>query len=585
MANFGTERRLAAILSADVVGYSRLMGADEVGTLARLQALRADVFDPIIAAHRGRIVKLMGDGALVEFASAVNAVECAIAAQRAIAEANDAVEADHRITLRIGVHLGDIIVAGDDIYGDGVNIAARLQEGAETGGVSLSDDVHRQVEGKLEADFEDLGEQSFKNIARPVRVYRVRTGAVAPVASLPLPSKASIAVLPFTNMSNDPDQEYFSDGITEDIITALAQVRWLFVISSNSSFTYKGSATDLKKVADELGVRYILEGSVRRAGNRVRITAQLIEARPDHHIWAERFDRDLDDIFALQDEITETIVTTIVPEVNEAETARAQRKPVASLDAWDLSLRGQRQMIERFGEDQREAGALFRKAIELDPRLARAHAGLARSLLIGVVMGTVDSPAAALEEASTAATRAIELDDRDAFSHAVLSRVHSAKGEFDAAIEQGQTAVALNPNEATAHYYLAWAVQFSGRPGDALSSIETALRLNPRGPDTFAYLSVGAGALIAMNRFEDAADWVKRSLRDPRGKHNFWNYASLASALGHLDRLDEAREAVDGLLRLRPDFSPQLIGGMLVWSDAEGMAHYFEGLRKAGLEV
>jgi adenylate cyclase len=316
------------------------------------------------------------------------------------------------------------IVAGDDIYGDGVNIAARLQEGAENGGVSVSEDVYRQIEGKLEAEFEDLSVQTFKNIAKPIRVYRVRSGDVAPAASLPLPSKPSIAVLPFTNMSNDPDQEYFSDGITEDIITALAQVRWLFVISSNSSFTYKGGATDLKKVADELGVRYILEGSVRRAGNRVRITAQLIEAQPDHHIWAERFDRDLEDIFALQDEITGTIVTTIVPEVDEAERVRAQRKPVASLDAWDLYLRGIWQMYQSLGKDQSEALALFRKAIDLDPSMAQAHAGLARSLTISIIMGMVDSPAEAIGEASAAATRATALDDRDAYAHGVLSRVY-----------------------------------------------------------------------------------------------------------------------------------------------------------------
>ncbi|MFP6744622.1 MAG: adenylate/guanylate cyclase domain-containing protein [Alphaproteobacteria bacterium] len=422
-------------------------------------------------------------------------------AQRAIAEANDAVEADQCIALRIGVHLGDITVAGDDIFGDGVNIAARLQEGAATGGVSLFDDVFRQVDGKLEADFEDLGEQTFKNITKPIWVYRVRTDDVAPAASLPLPSKPSIAVLPFTNMSNDPDQEYFSDGITENIITVLAQVRWLFVISSNSCFTYKGGATDLKKVAEALGVRYILEGSVRRAGNRVRITAQLIEARPDHHIWAERFDGNLEDIFALQDEITETIVTAIVPQVDEAETARAQRRPVASLDAWDLYLRGLWQMTQRFGEDQDEVRALFRKFIELDPRLAFAHAALARSLLISVVMGTVESPAEALEEAGTAVTRATELDDRDSYAHAILSRVHSAKGEFDAAVEQGQTAVALYLNDATAHYYLAWAMYFGGQPSDTLLSIEAALRLNRRGPETYAYLSVGAAALIMLNRF------------------------------------------------------------------------------------
>ena len=584
------ERRLAAILAADVVGYSRLMGEDEDGTLRRMTELREEVLHPLIAEYGGRIVKLMGDGLLVEFASVVDAVTCAESWQNGAAERGATADDYERLTFRIGINLGDVIVEGEDIHGDGVNIAARLEAISEPGGFCISSKVYEEVKNKLPTAFEDLGEQEFKNIREPVRVYRWTDGATDPQPvtpgaeeALPLPDKPSIAVLPFTNMSNDPDQEYFSDGITEDIITALAQVRWLFVISSNSSFTYKGGATDLKQVADELGVRYILEGSVRRAGNRVRITAQLVEAHPDHHIWAEHFDRDLEDIFALQDEITKTIVSTIVPEVDGVETARAQRKPVTSLDAWDLYLRGLWQMLRRFGEDQGEARALFRKSIELDSRLALAHAGLARSLTISVVMGTAESPAEALEEAAAAATRATELDDRDSYAHAVLSRVHSAKGEFDAAIEQGQIAVALNPNDATAHYYFAWAMQFGGRPGDALSSMETALRLNPRGPETFAYLAVGAGALIMLNRFEDAADWAKRSLRHPRGALNFWAYAQLASALGHLDRLDEARDALDELLRLRPDFSPKLVGRMVAWPDSETMAHYFDGLRKAGL--
>ena len=532
VAKFRTERRLAAILSADMVGHSRMMGADEAGTLARLKALRLQVIDPVIAGHGGRIVKLMGDGALVEFASAVDAVACAVAVQRAVAKADDGPE-DRHIVFRIGVNLGDVIVEGDDIYGDGVNIAARLQEIADPGGVAISANAHEQVEGKLDTAFDDLGERRLKNIAKPVRVYRARLDgsvgerAAAPTEALALPDKPSIAVLPFTNMSGDSEQEYFSDGITEDIITALSHVRWLFVISSNSSFTYKGGAADLKRVADELGVRYVLEGSVRRAGNRVRISAQLIEARADHHIWAERFDRDLEDIFALQDEITDTIVTAIVPEVDEAERARAQRKPVASLDAWDLHLRGIWHMFQMVNKDQREAQALFRKAIELDPRLALAHAGLARSLTISVVMGTAESPATALEEAGAAARRAIEFDSRDAFAHAVLSRVHSAKGEFEAAIEEGHTATSLNPNEATAHYHLAWALTLGGRPRDAMPSFETALRLNPRGPETFACLLVGAVALIMLDRFEDAVDWARRSLRQ---NLNFWG--SRAACVG-----------------------------------------------------
>ena len=326
VARLGVERRLAAVLSADVVGYSRLMGEDEAGTLAVLKAHRAECVDPEIAAYQGRIVKLMGDGALVEFPSAVAAVECAVAVQRGMAERNAEVPEDRRIAFRIGINLGDVIIDGDDIYGDGVNVAARLQELADPGGVCVSANIHEQVEGKLDVAFDDRGEQTVKNIARPVRVYGVTDGeAGTPIGqpALPLPDKPSIAVLPFVNMSGDAEQEYFSDGITEDIITELARFRSLFVIARNSSFSFKGQAIEAKEIARRLGVRYLVEGSVRRAGNRVRITAQLIDAAHDTHLWAERYDRELEDIFAVQDEVTQAIVTAIEPELASAERARA----------------------------------------------------------------------------------------------------------------------------------------------------------------------------------------------------------------------------------------------------------------------
>ena len=323
-------RRLAAILSADVAGYSRLMGDDEAGILAALKAHRAAVVDPEIAAHNGRIVKLMGDGALVEFASVVDAVECAVAVQQGMAKRNADVPDGKRIAFRIGVNLGDIIVEGDDIYGDGVNVAARIQEIAEPGGVALSSIAHDQIAGKVEAAFKDAGEHDLKNIAKPVRVFHWADGSDAPAveaAPLALPDKPSIAVLPFVNMSPDADQEFFSDGISEDIITALSKFRSLFVIARNSSFSFKGQSIEVKDIGHKLGVRYVVEGSVRRAGNRVRITAQLIDAVADTHLWAERYDRDLDDIFAVQDEVTHAIVTAIEPTLGSAERDRAHRKP------------------------------------------------------------------------------------------------------------------------------------------------------------------------------------------------------------------------------------------------------------------
>jgi TolB-like protein len=423
------ERRLAAILAADVVGYTRLMGADESGTLQRLKAQREDVLEPLIAAHRGRIVKLMGDGLLVEFGSIVDAVVCAVAWQEAVAEKEaDRAEAT-RLRFRIGINLGDVIVDGDDIYGDGVNVAARLEGLAEPAGICLSGDAFRQVRGKTEAQFEDLGEREVKNVAEPLRVYRIAgdgptAASVPPTAeTLALPDKPSIAILPFTNMSGDPEQEYFADGVSEDIITALSRIRWFFVIARNSSFAYKGQATDVKQVAQELGIRYVLEGSVRKGGNRVRITAQLADGTTGNQVWARRYDRELADIFDLQDEITETIVGAIEPELGKAERERAKSKRPDNLDAWDLYQRGMSHLYRYTKVDLAEAQGLFRSAVELDPNQGPAYSGLAEAYYYEVVYGFADSVADNRERAIEPARRAVALDAEDAGARCTLEHI------------------------------------------------------------------------------------------------------------------------------------------------------------------
>ena len=386
MSGERVERRLAAILAADVAGYSRLMGQDEAGTLARLRTHRRDLIDPKIAEHKGRIVSTTGDGMLVEFPSVVEAVACAVAVQRGMFDRNVLAPEDQRIVFRMGVNLGDIIVEGDDIHGDGVNVAARLEGIAEPGGICVSAIVHDQVRDKLDLGFDDLGEQTLKNIARPIRVFRVRLGTAENTpksepdrvaATLALPDKPSIAVLPFQNMSGDPEQEYFADGMVEEIITALSRIRWFFVIARNSTFTYKGRAVDVKQVGRELGVRYVLEGSVRKAGSRLRITAQLVEAETGNQLWAERYDRDLADIFAVQDEITERVVAAIEPELYAAEQVRSQSKPPESLDAWECVIRALSLIGQGTRDENTEAEALCRRAIAIAPGYGRAHSLLA----------------------------------------------------------------------------------------------------------------------------------------------------------------------------------------------------------------
>jgi len=483
------ERRLAAVLAADVAGYSRLMGCDEEGTLGQLKMFRKILVDPKIATHRGRIVKTTGDGMLVEFASAVDAARCAVDVQKSMAEQNIEVPKDKRIEFRIGIHVGDIIIDDNDIFGDGVNIAARLEGIAEPGGICISDDAHRQIRSKLNVSYDDLGPRALKNIAEPMRTWRLRLGGEAALIIPPgptsqpllaLPNKPSIAVLPFQNMSGDPEQEYFADGIVEDIITALSQFKSLFVIARNSSFTYKGRAVDIKQVGRELGVRYVLEGSVRKSGRRLRITAQLIDAATGAHLWADRFEGALDDVFDLQDQLTSSVVSAIGPRVERAEIERAKHKPTESLDAYDNFLRGMANLYQLNREAYAEALRLFYKSIELDPEFAHAYAMAAWCYALRRLQGwTTDRPRENAE-AERLARRAVDLrkDDASVLGWAGYSLAIVVGALADASAFIGQ-ALELNPNLALVWGASGWMKVRIGEQDLAIEHFTRAIRLNP----------------------------------------------------------------------------------------------------------
>ena len=585
------ERRLAAILAADVVGYTRLMGADEAGTLQHLTELRQQVLEPLIAEHHGRVVKLMGDGLLVEFASVVDALTCAVAWQNAVVEQETAADEDKRLKFRIGINLGDVIVEGDDIHGDGVNVAARLEGLAEPGGIDLSDDAYRQVRGKVEAQFEDMGECDLKNVAEPIRVYRVRTAASGTVAArpasepLPLPDKLSIAVLPFDNMSGDHEQEYFADGITEDLVTALSKIRWFFVIARNSTFTYKGQAVEVTQVARELGVRYVIEGSVRRAGNRVRITAQLIDATTGRHVWAERYDRLIEDIFELQDEMAQTIVGAVEPELSAAERENAVRKPPESLDAWETYQRGLWHLWNFNKDDNVEAQRFLRQAQDLDPGFATAYAFESYSHYLHVMLGFAEAPAEGLAAALAAAKKALALDDKDPVAYFAAGRVYMMRGQHDASVAELERAVALNPSFALAHHGLGCALMLSGRLEEATEELDRAIRLSPRDPVLWGTMSFRSLTCTMLHQYEAATEWGRRAMHEPRSADGgYWSCAVLASALGNLGQTAEAREVLDEALRRKPDLSLAYLKQTFPTKQPGGLEPYLDGLRKAGLQ-
>ncbi len=591
MAEERVERRLAAILAADVAGYSRLMGVDEEGTLAALKRHQREMFDPKIREHRGRIVKTTGDGMLVEFASVVDAVRCAVDVQRDMAARNAEVPAERRIEFRIGLNLGDIIIDDKDIYGDGVNIAARLEALAEPGGICVSRVVRDQVRDKLDFSFADMGEQQVKNITRPVRTHRILLGAEAvepkevttavTPSPRPLPQKPSIAVLPFANMSGDPEQEYFSEGVTEDIITNLSRNRAFFVISRSTSFTYKGPALDIGKVARELGVRYVLEGSVRRAGNRVRITAQLIDAGTNHHLWADRYDRELADVFAVQDEIAQSITDAIAPDIISAEIRRAQHKGPSQLDAWDRSMRAHWH-IRRFTEsDLAEARRLLGEAIALDPTNSMAYSDLAFARHFEAVFGWGDGPAQSHAAFAEAALKAATLDDGDAIAHTVLGVHELFSGRHEEARRRLRHALDLDPNLAPARGFLGNTYTFGGDCDAAMAHLEEAIRLSPRDPLLLLWLGGMGLAAFTAGRYEEAVEFATRAAEaNPEFPDT---YAFLAAANGQLGRAAAARAALDQLLRRMPSLTasdPRLDRPFARAVDRE---RFLEGLRKAGM--
>jgi len=588
------ERRLVAILAADVVGYARLMGEDETGTLNRLKAHRKELIEPRIAAHRGRIVKLMGDGVLVEFDSVVNAVACAAAIQREMAERNAAEPAARRIELRIGVNLGDVIVEGEDIYGDGVNVAARLEALADPGGICLTAAVHQNVKAKLDLEFDDLGEQRFKNIAEPVRVFRARPrGAAVPVSraadSPPRPDKPSIAVLPFVNMSGDPDQEYFSDGITEDIITELSRFHEFAVIARNSSFRYKGQSPKIEDVGRELGAKFVVEGSVRKIGNRVRVTVQLIDSTSAAHVWAERYDRGLEDIFSIQDEVTEAVVARVAEGIKGAHALHARSRPSHSASAYDLVLQARPYRVANTPAASETAARLLRQAIELDPRFALAHASLAFTLAGEFEEGGSSDPEATLAEALAAAKRAVALDDSDGYAHASLAYVLLKFHEFDQAEREIGIALSLNPNHVNIIMTSAWTSVVNSDPERAIELIKRARRLNPL-MGGWELWTLGEAYLDAR-RYQDALDSFAK-VSDPATLL----FLERAICLAYLGRDEDARQSLCIFLERAeremsefPGEDPAAWRAFLLRTagrrHSKDTEHFIEGARKAGLNV
>jgi TolB-like protein/class 3 adenylate cyclase/Flp pilus assembly protein TadD len=623
------ERRLAAILAADVVGYTRLMGVDEAGTLARLKALRAEVIDPEIAEHNGRLVKLMGDGALVEFASVVDAVACAVAIQREMAAHSAEVPEDRRITFRIGINLGDVIVEGDDIYGDGVNIAARLEGLAEPGGICISDIVHQSVKAKLDLGFQDLGAQQVKNVAEPVRIYRVRldpeavgkpletvepakarrprralaAGLATLVAlagvllwqrpwapdveparpermAFPLPEKPSIAVLPFDNLSGDPGQDYLADGITESIITQLSKLDELFVTARNSTFTYKGKPVKVQQVAEELGVRYVLEGSVQRSGENLRISAQLIDALSGNHVWAERYDQELGEIFALQDEITLNVLTALQVTLTAGEIARLNRRQTDNLEAYLQYYQGVTHSLRFTAQDNERARSFFERAAELDPGFVRPWVNQAWTHQLAARFGWSASRAESYKRAAEIAQKALSLDDANPGVHALLGAVYRSQRKFDEAIAAGRKAIALAPNISENHALLAVTLYYAGEFEETIALTKKAMRLHPHYPDWYLY-RIGT-AYRMLGRYDEAVAALKEFF-DRNPTRNLLSITALAATYSMMGRMEEAGALVAQALELDPNASLERVAKMHYFRDPAHLQSILDALRKAGL--
>jgi adenylate cyclase len=628
MSDKRLNRKLAAILSADVKGYSRLMSEDEDYTVNTLTAYR-EIMTALIDQHRGRVVDSPGDNLLAEFTSAVNAVQCAVEIQTELDVKNAELPDNRKMEFRIGVNLGDIVKEAERIYGDGVNIAARLESLAKAGGICISGNVFEQIENKLTLGYEYLGEQSVKNIPKPVRAYNiildpqaagkvigekrirskplqwavVATGVVivglAAVAiwhfyfrstsppekvstisklGVPLTDRASIAVLPFTNLSGDPEQEYFSDGITNDIITDLSKFREMLVIASNTVFTYKGQAVKVKDVSRELGVRYVLEGSVQKLSNKVRINAQLIDANTGHHLWAERYSRDINDLFAVQNEIVQTIVAKLAIKVDAAERARAMRKDTKNLVAYDYVLRGKEFLFRGTRSANVKAKEMFKKAIEQDSRYASAHVGLGWAYFLEAMAGWTEFPVQAMEKALASGQKALSIGEPDAFTYALIGSVYLRLEKYDLAISELQQAIDLNPNHALSHLRLGTIMLFAGRTEEAIQFLQTGLRYHPyTGPDDYGRLAL---AYYLKGRYEDAIITLEPGL--VRNPNSSWLYISLAAAYAQAGRKEDAKRSAEMAMKLHPFFEVE--SSFTLFRNPADREKILEGLRKAGLK-
>ena len=586
MKETSVKQRLAAILAADATGFSRLMHNDEHATMAALDAARS-VFRTQIEAHQGRVMDMAGDSVFAVFETASGAVAAAQEVQKALNANAAQMPEDRQMKFRIGVHLGDVMEKADGtVFGDGVNIASRLESLAEPGGITVSDAVQGAVRGKVEAIFDDQGEQRVKNMAHPVHAYRwVMSERDNPPSGFgpigkPLSDKPSIAVLPFQNLSNDPDQEYFADGVAGDLLLALSRYRWLMVIARGSSFSYKGRSPDARQVGRELGVRHLVEGSVRKNGNRIRISAQLIDTRNGNHVWAERYDRNIADVLQLQDEMALTIASAIEPELSRAEQDRARRKPLENMDAWDLYQRGLWHYWQYDRESSAEAQRLFGEAISLDSHFAAARAFLAYSHFTGSHQA-FEEPQQAIALARDGALRALAIDEKDPMAHLALGRVLASSGDHAAAVDELETAVALNPSFSLAHYTLASVLFLSGKAEKALASFELAARLSPIGPLIWGIQTMHANTLASLGRYAEAEPLARAATRHQTA--TFWVYANWASILGNLGEFEKAYAALTRLMQLRPDFSESFYDRLFVDIDPAVKKPYFEGLYKAGL--
>ncbi len=575
-------RRLAAVMAADVAGYTRLMGENEEETLAALVTHMDELITPEITGNQGRIVKTTGDGLLAEFSSVLNAVRCALEIQERMIERNSEVPAERQINFRIGINLGDIIIHGDDIFGDGVNLAARLEAFTKPGSVCISEKVFEELSNKLKVAFHDLGEQTFKNISAPVRVYGVtRDTSPDPVGSTrSLEDKPAVAVLPFENRSKDAEQEYFSDGLSEDIITLLAAWRSFPVVARNSSFAFKGQAIDVREVAKALSARYVIEGSVRKSGTQVRVTTQLIDAETGHHLWARKFDGSLDDIFEIQDQITRQIVSAIEPEMEQAERNRSRTKRSDNLSAWDYYLRARAELHKITPQATKEARSLFEKAIQLDPAYSDAFGGLSMTYQRDIMLEVAQDRPLWEEEAIRNAKRAVELDFESSLAHYTLSGAYIWANKHDLSIPEIRLAAELNPSNVPAQLALGNRLDIVGNAAEGIPLLEKSLDLHPRDPHSHIYFAQLARAYINAREYEKARACLRESIaRNPDYPHS---YHILAICLGHLGEHEEANKAAQKCNLLHPGFIEKR-AKWNIYTDPEANEHLTEGLRKAGV--